>query len=154
MRGEGESHPSLANTFVQTMIKLTFVDSLVSWSVGEVWAAHGFMRCIHVTTMITAHYNVHTIHDAAVLIGYALPSGNIGAPNTNETTSDHAWIATVVCLYSFVLLSLFFILLSSFLFLPFFLFFLIYFLRRLSSTSPAPTWRMQQQGYPPCTMVT
>ena len=46
MRGEGESHPSLANTFVQTMIKLTSVDSLVSWSVGEVWAAHGFMRCI------------------------------------------------------------------------------------------------------------
>ena len=49
MRSEGESHLSLANTSVQKMIKMTPVtpcSSLVSWSVGEVWAAHGFMRCI------------------------------------------------------------------------------------------------------------
>ena len=49
MRSGGESHLSLANTSVQKMIKMTPVtpcSSLVSWSVGEVWAAHGFMRCI------------------------------------------------------------------------------------------------------------
>ena len=49
MRSEGESHLSLANTSVQKMIKMTPVtpcSSLVTWSVGEVWAAHGFMRCI------------------------------------------------------------------------------------------------------------
>ena len=52
MRDEGESHPSLANTSVQKMIKMTPLDSVfllglrVGWSVREVWAAHGFMRCI------------------------------------------------------------------------------------------------------------
>ena len=52
MRSEGESHPSLANTSLQKMIKMTPVDSVlplglrVGWSVREVWAAHGSMRCI------------------------------------------------------------------------------------------------------------
>ena len=52
MRSEGESHPSLANTALQKMIKMTPVDSVlplglrVGWSVREVWAAHGSMRCI------------------------------------------------------------------------------------------------------------
>ena len=49
MRSGGENHLSLANTSVQKMIKMTPVtpcSSLVTWSVGEVWAAHGFMRCI------------------------------------------------------------------------------------------------------------
>ena len=48
MRSEGESYPSLANTCLQKMIKMTPVDSvlLLGWSVGEVWAAHGSMRCI------------------------------------------------------------------------------------------------------------
>ena len=52
MRSEGESHPSLANTSIQKMIKIIPVDLVlllglrVGWSVGEVWAAHGSMRCI------------------------------------------------------------------------------------------------------------
>ena len=51
MRSEGESHPSLANTSVQKTIKMTAglrapPWSAVGWSVREVWAAHGSMRCI------------------------------------------------------------------------------------------------------------
>ena len=44
-----ESHLSLANASVQKMIKMCLIwtlCSLVFWSVGEVWAAQGFMRCI------------------------------------------------------------------------------------------------------------
>ena len=48
MRSEGESHPSLANTSVQKTIKMTagLLGLRVGWSVREVWAAHGSMRCI------------------------------------------------------------------------------------------------------------
>ena len=73
MRSEGESHPSLANTSIQKMIKMTPVDSVfllgvrVGWSVCDVWAAHGvhalyflnkYWIYIFIHTITSGHYSI------------------------------------------------------------------------------------------------
>ena len=67
MRSEGESHPSLANTSIQKMIKIIPVDFVlllglrVGWSVGEVWAAHRVVHALYFFNKYWIYVFIHTI---------------------------------------------------------------------------------------------